>query len=73
MIKNRFWNNCSAESLVGGSPGLIILYISTKASNRFEVGSARNVVDMYGPLSSSLMYKVCSSDMLASLKTSIID
>ena len=45
-LKNRFWNSCSAESLVGGSPGLIILYISTKASSLLEVESTLSVVEI---------------------------
>ena len=54
-LKNRLLNSVSAESLVGGSPGLIILYISTNASNLLEVGSTLNVFDIYGPLSSSFI------------------
>ena len=71
-LKNRFWNNCSAESLVGGSPGLIILYISTRASSLLDVGSALNVVEIYGPLSNSFIYRHCNSDTFASFKDSIV-
>ena len=45
-LKNKLLNKVSAESFVGGSPGLIILYISTKASNLLVVGSALKVFDM---------------------------
>ena len=64
-------NSVSAESLVGGSPGLIILYISTKASSLFEVGSALSVLDIYGPLSNSLINKQEISFTLFSLSDSI--
>ena len=60
----------SAESLVGGSPGLIILYISTNASSLFEVGSTLKVFDIYGPLSNSLIYKQEISCTLFSLSAS---
>ena len=56
-LKNRFSNTVSAESLVGGSPGLIILYISTNASSLFDVGSTLNVSEIYEPLSSSFINK----------------
>ena len=56
-LKNKLLNKVSAESFVGGSPGLIILYISTKASILLDVGSTLNVLDIYGPLTNSLMYK----------------
>ena len=45
-LKNKLLNNVSAESLVGGSPGLIILYISTRASSLFEVGSDLSVFEI---------------------------
>ena len=70
-LKNKFSNNVSAESFVGGSPGLIILYISTRASNLFDVGSTRKVSDMYEPLSNSLINKQWTSEMLFSLSNSI--
>ena len=54
-LKNKFLNKVSAESLVGGSPGLIILYISTRASNLFDVGSILSVFAIYGPFSNSLI------------------
>ena len=69
-LKKRLLNNVSAESFVGGSPGLIILYISTKASNLFEVGSALSVSEIYGPLSSSLIYRHSKSLTLFSFKSS---
>ena len=70
-MKKRLLNNVSAESLVGGSPGLIILYISTKASSLFEVGSALSVLDIYGPLSNSLINKQEISFTLFSFSDSI--
>ena len=70
-LKKRLLNSVSAESLVGGSPGLIILYISTKASSLFEVGSALSVLDIYGPLSNSLINKQEISFTLFSFSDSI--
>ena len=69
-MKNKLLNKVSAESLVGGSPGLIILYISTRASNLLDVGSALSVFEIYGPLSNSLINKHEISLILFSFKAS---
>ena len=44
LVKNKSKNNLSDVSSVGGSPGLIILYISAKASTLEEVLSASSKV-----------------------------
>ena len=42
-LKNKLLKRVVAASFVGGSPGLIILYISTRASISFVVESALRV------------------------------
>ena len=45
-LKKRFWKRFSDESLVGGSPGRIILYISTSASSFEDDGSILREFEM---------------------------
>ena len=68
-LKKRLLNNVVAASFVGGSPGRIILYISTRASISFVVESALRVSAMYGPDSISFMYRVSISLRFNSSKT----
>ena len=67
-LKNKFSNNRVAASFVGGSPGRIILYISASASKFVAVVSALRVSEIYGPDSSSLIYKTLISFIFASSK-----
>ena len=53
--KNRLENKFSAASLVGGSPGRIIRYISTSASSLLFAGSTFRVSEIQGPQSRSLV------------------
>ena len=48
-LKNKFVNKFSEASFVGGSPGLIILYISIRASSFDEDGSILSELEIYGP------------------------
>ena len=71
LLKNKFWNKFSAASFVGGSPGRIILYISTSASILSDEGSILKVFDMYAPLSKSFTNRTLILSILFSIRCSM--